>query len=70
MSDTDNLCLKEWNGSSWQVLNAPKVSSESFATYPSLALDSDGNPVLAWRESDAIGQYSKVYAHAFNGLAN
>jgi hypothetical protein len=55
-----NIYVKRWTGSSWQqtdgVFDNVKANN---AVYPSLALDSANNPVVAWSESNNI--YVKVF---------
>ena len=62
----DDIYIKEWKNNTWQSLNAPKVSSATYASYPSLELDAQGYPVLAWRESGKYGQDSHVYVQRSN----
>ncbi len=62
----DDIYIKEWKNDSWKSLHAPKVSNATYASYPSLGLDSQGYPVLAWRESGKYGQDSRVYVQRSN----
>jgi hypothetical protein len=67
----NNIRVKKWTGSSWAnvgsgVLSASSAAgSDAFA--PSLSLDSSGNPVVAWNESD--GLVNNIYVQRFNGTS-
>jgi hypothetical protein len=69
---TRNVYVKRWNGSSWtQLGSALNTTANDGAQNPSLAVDSSGNPVVAW-EGDTLkgGDYqSDVYVKRWNGAA-
>ncbi len=63
---SDNIYVKRWNGSSWVRLGTfLDVNTDKWARNPSLALDSSGNPVVSWYESD--GTYDNIYVKQWNG---
>jgi hypothetical protein len=63
-----DIYVKRWNGTSWVQLGS-FLDFDSFrlSTNPSLALDSSGNPVVSWQESD--GTSSNIYVKRWNGSA-
>jgi hypothetical protein len=62
-----NISVRRWNGSTWSSLGVLSGSSApgSLASLPSLALDSAGNPTVAWEEWD--GSDTNIYVQRFNG---
>jgi hypothetical protein len=60
----DTIRVKKWTGTSWTNLGSA-LSTASSAYTPSLALDSSGNPVVAWHESD--GSVVNIYVQRFDG---
>jgi hypothetical protein len=61
-----NIYVKRWTGSSWvQVGTTLDVNTNRHALEPSLALDSSGNPVVSWTESD--GTFHNIYVKRWNG---
>jgi hypothetical protein len=71
---TYNLYVKRWTGSSWLQLGSfLDANTNQSAFYPSLALDSSGNPVVSWSEFD--GTSNKIYikrygTNAWRNLGN
>jgi hypothetical protein len=62
------IYVKRWNGTSWlQLGSALDINLAKGAYYPSLALDSSGNPIVAWEEYD--GNNSNIYVKRWNGSA-
>lgn len=67
-----NLYVKKWNGTSWDILGDEKVASypSSLGSYLefSLALDTKGNPGIAWLPSgiEPSGINNNVYFKRFN----
>jgi hypothetical protein len=67
------LYVKRWTGSTWQTLQASgfdpslNLQATSDAADPSLALDSSGNPVVAWAEKNSTD--FTVYVKRWNGSA-
>lgn len=50
-SSQNRIYVKRWNGSAWEQLgDALNTAADSSADYPSLAIDSQNRPVLAWHE--------------------
>ena len=47
------LVVKRWNGREWETMVAP-AEAGSNPTWPGLAMDVRGNPVLAWRGRDEV----------------
>ncbi len=65
-SNSNNIYVKRWNGSSWvQLGGILDVHTNQFAYDPSLALDNFGNPVVSWEEYD--GTSNNVYVKRWNG---
>ena len=53
-SSQNRVYVKRWNGSAWEQLgDALNTTADSSADYPSLAIDYQNRPVLAWHETDA-----------------
>ncbi|NMO21703.1 hypothetical protein HPC49_48070 [Pyxidicoccus fallax] len=57
-STAANVHLRRWRNSQWQALGSPLNATlgDTPATSPRLVLDSTGNPIVAWRESDGTTQ--------------
>jgi hypothetical protein len=54
VSNQNRIYIKRWNGSSWEQLGtALNTAPDSSADYPSLVIDYENRPVLAWHETDA-----------------
>jgi hypothetical protein len=50
-SSQNHIYVKRWNGSTWEQLgSALNTAADSSADYPSLAIDNQNRPVLAWHE--------------------
>ena len=66
---SENIYVKRWNGSNWISIGNgfldANVNRDAFD--PSLKLDSSGNPVVAWSESDATSY--NAYVKRWNGTA-
>jgi hypothetical protein len=61
-----DIYVKQWTGSSWvQRGTALDVTTNQPAISPSLALDSSGNPVVSWQETD--GTSSNIYVKQWSG---
>lgn len=63
-----NIRVYRWNGSTWVNVGGPLSGSStdnSNATTPSLAIDKNGNPTVAWYES--VGDGGNIYVQKFNG---
>jgi hypothetical protein len=53
-SSQNRIYVKRWNGNTWEQLgDALNTATDSSADYPSLAIDYQNRPVLAWHETDA-----------------
>jgi hypothetical protein len=65
---TNYISVKRWTGTNWiylgQYLNGSSAANSN-ASNPTLALDSSGNPVVAWSEFD--GTVQNIYVQRFNG---
>ena len=72
-SETDgtskNIYVKKWNGTAWNLVGTTflDVNTNQPALNPSLALDSSGNPTVAWIEYD--GTSYNVYVKKWNGTS-
>lgn len=52
-SSQNRIYVKRWNGNTWEQLgDALNTAADSSADYPSLAIDYQNRPVLAWHETD------------------
>ncbi len=66
------IYLRRWNGTTWEELggsgsgngisNTPQLSLK-----PALALDKDGNPIVAWQENIASKGIFEIYVKQWNG---
>jgi hypothetical protein len=68
--ETGNIRVKKWDGNTWTNVGDPlngSTATGTSASDPSLALDSSGNPVVAWLESD--GSVRTIFVQRFNGSA-
>ncbi len=68
-AQSTNIYVKRWTGTAWSQLGGLlDVKANEFAYEPAIALDSAGNPVVAWEE-DAGGQFADrhIYAKRWNG---
>lgn len=59
LSGASSIHVRRWDGSAWVAiggaLNATPAGGTPSATQPSLGLEPNGNPVVAWEEADASG---------------
>jgi hypothetical protein len=65
---TFNIHVQRWTGSDWSPVGSGMLSANSGSTgavRPSLALDGDGNPTVAWDESD--GTNRNIYVQRWTG---
>lgn len=66
-SPETSIRVSRWNGSNWQEVGAglsAATGSTTSAFHPVLALDKNGQPLVAWQESD--GAVSNVYVYRYN----
>ncbi|GIW31891.1 MAG: hypothetical protein KatS3mg071_2065 [Meiothermus sp.] len=62
-----NIYIKRWNGTGWVQLGSfLDANTNQDAYYPSLVLDTSGNPVVAWNERD--GTAFSIYTKRQNRL--
>jgi hypothetical protein len=62
-----SIRVRRWTGSAWQNVGTPLnavVGGSSSGLSPKLALDKNGQPVVAWQESD--GTASNIYVYRYN----
>ncbi|RKG87722.1 hypothetical protein D7W82_12755 [Corallococcus sp. CA049B] len=62
-----NILLSRWIGGSWQAVAQPinaVASTGTPASKPSVELDSNGHPLVAWTEEDATS--ASIYVSRFN----
>jgi hypothetical protein len=64
----DNVFVRSWNGESWLEVGAGiKIKPTNNADSCSIALDSEGQPIIAWREG--IKKSHQVFVRRFDGQA-
>ena len=62
----DNVLVKTWNGETWEQLGSGiKINPKNNADSCSIALDTDGNPIIAWREG--LKKSHQVLIKRFDG---
>jgi Bacterial Ig-like domain len=67
-SGQNRVYVKGWNGASWQQLgNALNTSSSNSASDPSLVVDSQNRPVVAFQENDSVSGDSNIYVKRWSG---
>ncbi|WP_257455709.1 Ig-like domain-containing protein [Archangium lipolyticum] len=62
-----SIRVSRWTGSEWQLLGAPLSAASGISTAafkPVLTLDNNGQPLVAWHESD--GTASNIYVYRYN----
>jgi len=64
-----NIYVKRWDGTAWQQVGATflDANTNQSASFPSIALDSSGKPVVAWSETD--GTSFNIYVKRWDGTA-
>lgn len=68
-SPSSNVIVKRYDGSTWQNLgDVLDITPERNAVFPSLALDADGNPTVAWYEDRAEDLARNIYVKRWNGM--
>lgn len=61
-----NIHVKKWNGTTWTSLSGIlDIDASNTASLPSIALDSNGNPVVAWQEK--VGTTENIYVKKWDG---
>ena len=66
-----DILVKKWNSSTntWDALGSILDSiSTNDSTHPSLALNSSGNPVVAWQETNGTSASKNVVVKAWDGV--
>jgi hypothetical protein len=62
-----SIWVSRWTGSNWQPLGAPLSAATGLSTAsfkPALTLDKNGQPLVAWHESD--GTVSNIHVYRYN----
>lgn len=64
-----NIYVKRWTGSTWNLVGGSflDINTSQAAANPSVTLDSSGNPVVTWSESD--GASFNIYVKRWSGNA-
>lgn len=66
-SPEQSIWVRRWTGSTWQQVGS-RLNAVNGATtsgfQPALALDSNGQPIVAWQESDS--SVSNIYVYRYN----
>lgn len=67
-----NIYIQRFNGTSWVNVGTGVLDGwnalDTYAYSPSVALDSSGNPVVAWSEDDTTMDHD-IYVQRFNGTS-
>ncbi len=64
----DNVLVRSWNGEAWlEVGNSIKIKASNNADSCSIVLDSEGHPIIAWREG--LKKSHQVLIRRFDGQA-
>ncbi len=68
------IYVRVWNGQSWEELDGSGSGrgiskSEGWATWPSAALDMNGNPFVAWMDHDFATDKFEIYLRTWDGNA-
>ena len=68
-SGNEEVRLRRWNGSAWIELgeSSPLCATEGASTYPALAIDARGHPIVAWVEY--LGPNRAIWLRRWNGEA-
>jgi len=72
-SGNDEIYIKRWTGSAWDEIGAGSASgggvsnNNGYSDWPSLALDSSGNPVVAWWDNSSGN--AEIYIKRWTGSA-
>jgi len=70
-----DIYVKTWDGSNWVETNTGSASgggisnNEGKSKYPSIAIDSDDNPIICWQDDTDLGGNRAVYVRRWNGSA-
>jgi Bacterial Ig-like domain len=68
VTNQTRVYVKEWNGTTWQQLgDALNTTSTNSASNPSLVVDSQNRPSVAFQENDSVTGDSSVYVKRWNG---
>ncbi|MCX5859473.1 MAG: hypothetical protein NT056_06200 [Proteobacteria bacterium] len=73
-SSNPEIYVRRWDGSAWVEMGAGSASGGGISnttyesTYPSIAMGSDGNPVITWKDWVSGGSY-ETYVRKWNGSA-
>jgi len=67
----EEIYLRRWNGTEWEELDGSGSSgglskTAGFSEFPVVAVDSSGNPVVAWMEDLGSGA-NEIYVRRWNG---
>jgi hypothetical protein len=68
-SNNRNVYVKRWTGTTWEALGGALdiLESNNFATNPDIAVQSNGNPIVAWDENNTTDQ--NIYVKRWTGSA-
>ncbi len=68
-SGDNEIYIKRWNGSAWEELGGSAtgggISNKGVSSDPTLAINSQGNPIVAW--SDYSSGQNEIYVKQWNG---
>jgi hypothetical protein len=67
-TEANNIYVKTWDGTNWQAVGGALDRNINNPAYnPSLALDSLGNPVVAWQE--VVNDSTNIYVKRWSGTS-
>jgi hypothetical protein len=66
--EPSTIYVKRWTGTAWELIGNDKLNTYTVASSPSLQLNSSGQPIVAYIESDGAG-LSTVYVREWNGTS-
>jgi hypothetical protein len=69
-ASSSQLYVRRWNGSSWETLGEVlNIDTLVDAERPSIVVNDEGNPIVAWTEYDAPHSSTNVYVKQWTGTA-
>jgi Bacterial Ig-like domain len=70
VTNQTHVYVKQWDGTTWQQLgDALNTTSDNSASNPSLVVDSQNRPSVAFQENDSVTGDNSIYVKRWNGSA-